>query len=187
MSDETATAEAPPVGENQPLADPRLEEAPPPAEAPKEEQPTDSRSNDAKIIDYLLQLLHYHMPSHADADIVATQVKYIQEKGEPPPADWNPLEKPEEEAPSIPKTELQKAFEAGLSGIAPLTETAKWPENIPAGQVPLVPAPPGPQAGEVGELGVPAETRSEPAVPKPPQSGEEQAEASRGDAPPPQP
>jgi hypothetical protein len=132
---------------------PPPEEAAPTAEpAPVVEEPKapDTRDTKDKIIDTLLALLRYHMPSYAEADRVAAEVAYWKEKNEPPPADWNPEPKPEEipaEVP-VPKTELQKAFDAANQ----------------AGQVPLEPAPPGPAAGEAG---VPAETTSAPAEPTP--------------------
>ena len=110
-------------------------------------------SNEEAARNYLEEQLHYHLPSHAEADRAIAIADYIAEKGSLPPEDWTPPEtdKPAFTGGEVPvpgaaataQAEAQKAFDEG-AGIQP-------------------PKQPAPDAQEAVEAGVPAETTTAPA------------------------
>ena len=150
MSDETPQATAEPTPEP-PLAEAPDQSLPVPPEG--ETKPPEPVSNEEAARNYLEELLHYHLPSHAEADLAIAKADYIAENGTLPPEDWTPPEtdKPPFTGGEVPvpgaaataQAEAQKAFDEGLGA-----------------QVPKEPAPAAPEGPEAG---VPAETTTAPA------------------------
>ena len=142
MSDETPQATA------EPTPEPPLEGGTP---TPPLTEPPPAVSNEEAARNYLEEQLHYHLPSHAEADRAIAIADYIAEKGSLPPEDWTPPEtdKPAFTGGEVPvpgaaataQAEAQKAFDEGAG----------------------VPKEPAPDAQEAVEAGVPAETTTAPA------------------------